>query len=982
MVVGIGLRSVVRALCIAAGLALLVVATLSFRSSTASAQTIPSDFADITIQDEIFSPISMAMAPDGRLVVLTDTGRAFMIKDDVFLPTPVFDLRGKVDTNGSQGLQSIAFDNNFEQTGFIYVIYTFDTSGNTTDGIGRNRLVRFTMNGDVATNETLIYNNFPVGDGISLHYGGAVEVGNDGKIYTTVGDYLLGANGQDRSNVAGTVLRLNKNGTIPNDNPFFGELTGANRAIYAYGLRNPFQTALRESDGEIFISDVGANRFEELNVLERGGNYGWFEAEGPKDPNDPSQNSFVDPLWSYRHIDTFPNDPLAGCAIVGGSFYESANMSFPSRYHDQYFTGDFCTGQIYVVNPNSGAAEVFGDTPDLGLVDMAVNPVNGDLYYLHQRFRGDQDFPAGGIGKISFIGQQTGITITSQPQDVSVAVGASASFFVGATGPGDVTYLWTRNGVAIPGATSPRLTIDNLRNANDGDLIRVQVRSEGQLVRSRIATVNITNNTAPVPRITVGGLVNGEYIAGRGFNFFGSATDAEDGTIPGSRLTWDIRLNHDDHDHELSTALGANGSVTVPRDIETSTNVWVTLYLTATDASGTATTVSRRVDPRIVDITLASSPNGLDVTLEGTEHRAPFTFDSVAGVRREISAPATQTAGGVNYTFDEWSDGLSRAQPRVTPNNDITLTARYTGNGNGGGDICTVTAVNGGIRVDWVDKPGFEQVRTSTAWVASRPNVTSYVAAGGSTDQGWRIRRDGVDEVCEIEGGGTPPPPGDTCTVLPEDGGVRIDWVDKPGNEQVRTATAWIAARPNVTSFFAVGGTTDQGWTIRRDGVDEVCIVQGGTPPPPPPPPDDVCTVTAVNGGGIRVEWVDKPGPEQIRNSSGWVAARPNATRFFYADGTTDQGWRIVRNGVTELCEVVGGGTPPPANNCFVQARAAGGVTITWQNKAGTEVLRNSNGWVATPAAGTLTFVAPNGALNDGWLIRRDGTSNEVCVVL
>ena len=672
-VTGWGGRAVVRSLLIAGGLG-LIVAAWSSQAQPAAAQDVPSDFGAFVIEEDVAAPVSLGMAPDGRLIVLTDSGRALMVKNDQVLPTPVFDIRDKVDTSGSQGLQSIAFDNNFEENGYIYVTYTFDTSGDTRDSLGQNRLVRFTMVGDVATDETLLFNDFPSGDNITLHYGGAVEVGTDGKIYTTVGDYLLGPNSQNLNNVQGTVLRLNKDGSIPTDNPFYDELEGPNRAIYAYGLRNPFQTALRPSDGEIFISDVGGNLFEELNVLERGANYGWRLAEGPRDPNNPAHNDFVDPLWAYRHIDNFPNDPLAGCAIIGGSFYETANPTFPSRFHDQYFTGDFCTGNVYVVDPDTGAAEVFAETAGFGLVDMAVSPTTGELFYIHQAFRGDQAFPAGGIGKISFVGEQEQVLITSQPGDVSIAVGGDASFFVGATGNGDLTYQWTRNGVNIEGESSPRLTVSNVQDSDNNDQFAVQITNVDGAVTSRSATLSITDNTVPVPSITITGVGPDGYEAGREFSFSGSAIDAEDGELPASALTWDIRLNHDDHDHELTTALGASGTVTVPPDIETSTNVWITLYLTATDSDGTASTASQRVDPHIVDVTLASDPEGLDVTLEGQDRAAPFTFDSVVGVRREIGAPGAQTRDGDTFTFTSWSDGSARNEPRITPSSDTTLT--------------------------------------------------------------------------------------------------------------------------------------------------------------------------------------------------------------------------------------------------------------------------------------------------------------------
>jgi len=105
----------------------------------------------------------------------------------------------------------------------------------------------------------------------------------------------------------------------------------------------------------------------------------------------------------------------------------------------------------------------------------------------------------------------------------------------------------------------------------------------------------------PVPTIDLVTGANGGYRAGSAIGFSGSATDAEDGTIPAADLRWEIRLNHDDHDHALvNGVIGGSGSFAVPPAIETDTNVWVTLYLTATDSDGTSTTVTRRGIGRMV----------------------------------------------------------------------------------------------------------------------------------------------------------------------------------------------------------------------------------------------------------------------------------------------------------------------------------------------------------------------------------------------
>ncbi len=112
------------------------------------------------------------------------------------------------------------------------------------------------------------------------------------------------------------MLRINRDGSIPADNPFFGTATGVNRAIWALGLRNPFTTAIQRSTGRLFINDVGETSWEEINEGAPGANYGWPLAEGPS--SDPD---YTDPFHYYGHNE--------GCAITGGAFYESPVLAFP-----------------------------------------------------------------------------------------------------------------------------------------------------------------------------------------------------------------------------------------------------------------------------------------------------------------------------------------------------------------------------------------------------------------------------------------------------------------------------------------------------------------------------------------------------------------------------------------------------------------------------------------------------------------------------
>ena len=115
----------------------------------------------------------------------------------------------------------------------------------------------------------------------SNHNGGGLHFGLDGKLYISVGENATRTNSQTLSNLLGKVLRINADGTIPSDNPFFNTATGQNRAIWALGLRNPFTFAVQPGTGRIFINDVGETTFEEINDGRPGANYGWPDTEGP-----------------------------------------------------------------------------------------------------------------------------------------------------------------------------------------------------------------------------------------------------------------------------------------------------------------------------------------------------------------------------------------------------------------------------------------------------------------------------------------------------------------------------------------------------------------------------------------------------------------------------------------------------------------------------------------------------------------------------
>lgn len=352
-----------------------VLFSLFVACSALHAATLPAGFSE-TIVSGITSPTAMEIAPDGRIFVCEQGGRLRVIKNGVLLATPFLTLN--VDSAGERGLLGIAFDPGFATNNFLYVYYTVPIDPR------HNRVSRFTASGDVAVagSEEIILEL----DNLStatIHNGGAIHFGPDGKLYVGVGENGNGTNSQTLANRLGKMLRINADGTIPTDNPFFNTATGANRSIWALGLRNPFTFAFQPGAGRMFINDVGQNAWEEINDGLAGSNYGWLFSEGPTmDPR------FRSPLFAYTH----GTGPTTGCAITGGAFYNPLNVQFPSNFAGKYFFADLCSGWIRAFDPATSTAADFA-SGIANPVDLKVG-ADGSLYYLSTG--------SGSVGRIRF----------------------------------------------------------------------------------------------------------------------------------------------------------------------------------------------------------------------------------------------------------------------------------------------------------------------------------------------------------------------------------------------------------------------------------------------------------------------------------------------------------------------------------------------------------------------------------------------------
>src|SRR5262245_29851690 len=218
---------------------------LAVAPAPVAAATLPFGFRETQLASGLSSPTAMAFAPDGRLFVCQQGGSLRVIKNGVLLPAPFVSLT--VNSSGERGLLGVAIDPNFASNQFVYLYYTA-----TTPAI-HNRISRFTASGDVAAagSEVVLLDLNDLST-FTNHNGGALNFGPDGKLYAAVGENANAANSQTLNNLLGKILRINANGSIPTDNPFFGSATGSNRAIWALGLRNPFTFAFNAAGTRMF----------------------------------------------------------------------------------------------------------------------------------------------------------------------------------------------------------------------------------------------------------------------------------------------------------------------------------------------------------------------------------------------------------------------------------------------------------------------------------------------------------------------------------------------------------------------------------------------------------------------------------------------------------------------------------------------------------------------------------------------------------
>lgn len=408
----------------------------------AGASAVPVGFIERTVASGLSQPTSVAPLPDGRVLIAEKTGAIRVVKSGQLLPTPLVTI--PVSTQSERGVLGLAVDPGFPTPNHLYVYYTTGPGSLNYSGIPANRVSRFSIAGDLAqlNTESIILDD--IASDAGNHNGGCLRFGPDGRLYISTGDGgSVPGKSQQLSNLNGKILRINKDGTIPADNPFVGQV-GAREEIYAYGFRNPWRFNFRPGTSQIVVGDVGSGAFEELNVITQPGqNFGWPTAEGPS--NDPN---FVSPFFSYAHGGN-------AASITGGVFVGGPN--WPASYANSYLYSDYIRGSInrLDVTAQYGVTNRGAFSTQTSVVDFTAGP-SGLVYTANI-----------GLGTVSLIAYAPTTNALGVP---ATAVGRqviNTNFTLSAPAPaGGLTVTLTSSNPALVGVT-PSVTVPSGASAGN-----------------------------------------------------------------------------------------------------------------------------------------------------------------------------------------------------------------------------------------------------------------------------------------------------------------------------------------------------------------------------------------------------------------------------------------------------------------------------------------------------------------------------------
>ncbi|MFP4518200.1 MAG: PQQ-dependent sugar dehydrogenase [Oceanicaulis sp.] len=319
----------------------LVVTVAAAIGAPALAQVQSVDLGERTVVWEekasgLVHPWGLAFLPDGRALVTEREGRLRILSEDGTLSDPL-DGVPEVHNVEQGGLLDVALDPDYASNRFVYLSYARPVDGGAVTALGRGRLSA----GELGDFDMLFSQDMAIDNG--KHFGGRIEFDDDGHVFLTTGERYQFDPAQDLSNTLGTIVRLNRDGSIPQDNPFVGE--DGEDAIWSYGHRNIEGAAF---DGErLWVAEMGPLGGDELNRIEPGANYGWPEVsagshyDGEPIPDPSTTERYTDAVLTWT-----PVISPSGMIVYDGSMFEG--------WDGYALIGGLTASGVVVVDPAAG----------------------------------------------------------------------------------------------------------------------------------------------------------------------------------------------------------------------------------------------------------------------------------------------------------------------------------------------------------------------------------------------------------------------------------------------------------------------------------------------------------------------------------------------------------------------------------------------------------------------------------------------------
>jgi glucose/arabinose dehydrogenase len=649
-------------------------------------------------------PTNFVWTPDGSQLLVSNKGRQLYVfdnpdgDDSYSNQTTAIDLSSVMCDNSERGLSGVAVHPEFATNRFVYLYFTYNKNNNCDEDpfIGPvNRLSRFVLppSNIIDVNSEEVFFETPSLE-YDHHNSGDIAFGKDGHLYVTVGDggSTFSAVAQNLGNIFGTIVRLTGNNEIPSTNPFTFEsgefksvrcnLEGLTppgspegavcQEIFAYGLRNPFKFAMdpntEDDKVHFYINDVGQASWGEIDEGGHdfaGANYGWPAREGPcpisKDENCDDAHPFYDPAFYYYHNRT--EGAGTGSCVTGGAFVP--NGLWATELDGSYIFGEYVDGQLYLMRPSGGEAECRSCNPPTTnrnievitsherILNVAFGPYNDTqaLYYSSSD---------GTLHRVTYLGagnRSPEAVILANPTSGPVGVTVQFSAAGSSDFEGDIlSFAWDFDGDGVIDST---MAVDSYTYSEPGVKVAELTVSDGQGGK-RVTTIEISVGNKPVPVIE-NPPEGATFSVGDILTLTGSATDEETGSIPDSSLVWEVRQHHNTHYHPFLDLTNGNNialqPAPEPEDYDAAKSSYLEIILTATDADGLTTTVTRNVQPWIVLVDFDTEPSGLDIVLDGSPFTTPGSATTWEG--HTLRVDATNQGDGINsYLFDSWSDGI------------------------------------------------------------------------------------------------------------------------------------------------------------------------------------------------------------------------------------------------------------------------------------------------------------------------------------